>query len=155
MSTEQFAIRTMRSSDVERVLKIAASLKNVPRWPRSAYLSALDPHAALRRVALVAEAGASECPAGFVIASVVPPSAELETIAVAEDRQGQGLGRALLEKLFEELQSEGIREMWLEVRASNEPAVRLYRRMGFVETGCRKAYYADPVEDASVMGVTI
>jgi ribosomal-protein-alanine N-acetyltransferase len=42
-------------------------------------------------------------------------------------------------------------EVILEARASNQPALRLYRALGFVETGRRPRYYADPIEDAVLL----
>jgi ribosomal-protein-alanine N-acetyltransferase len=43
----------------------------------------------------------------------------------------------------------------LEVRASNHPAIGLYRRLGFAETGRRKRYYRDPMEDAVQMRLEV
>lgn len=155
MSGEGFLIRPMRSDDVERVLEIAGRMKNTPHWPRAAYLTALDPHAAPQRLALVAVDAAHDSPAGFAIVSLIPPGAELETIAVAKEQQRQGLGRALLDASIAELRKRHVCELWLEVRTTNEPAIELYRREGFAEIGLRKAYYVDPIEDANVMRVTL
>jgi [ribosomal protein S18]-alanine N-acetyltransferase len=150
----EILIRQMRTDDIERVLEIAAGLKNMPHWPRIAYLTALDPHAQPRRVSLVAVDTKSDLPIGFAIANLVPPGAELETIAMAAEHQRRGWAGALLERLFEELRLDGVKEIWLEVRVSNEAAFRVYRRAGLVEAGTRKGYYADPVEDATVMRLT-
>jgi ribosomal-protein-alanine N-acetyltransferase len=151
----EIAVRPMRSADVERVLEIAAELRNLPNWSRAAYLTAMDPLAQPRRVALVAADGADDSPIGFAIANVVPPAAELETIAVAERYQRSGWAGVLLKELFEKLRQVAAAEVYLEVRESNEAAIRVYRRAGFVEAGHRKAYYADPVEDATVMRLTL
>jgi ribosomal-protein-alanine N-acetyltransferase len=153
--SEEPLIRPMRSDDVERVLEIAAGAENTPRWPRSAYLSALDPQAQPRRVALVLVDEASSTPVGFAIASMVASGVELETIAVLKDRQRQGLGKALVDRMVTALRLEGALEVWLEVRVSNRAALQLYRRAGFVEIGIRKGYYAEPIEDATVMRLTI
>ena len=80
-------------------------------------------------------------------------AAELETIAVAPESQRQGLGKSLFQALAAELKAAGVGELQLEVRASNRPAQSFYRALGFVETGRRKAYYADPIEDAVLMGL--
>jgi len=85
----------------------------------------------------------------------VAPGAELEAIAVTAEHQRRGLGRKLLEQIFEGVRKRGVSEIWLEVRVSNEPAIRIYRRAGMREVGLRKGYYADPAEDASVMSLTI
>jgi tRNA threonylcarbamoyladenosine biosynthesis protein TsaB len=88
---------------------------------------------------------------GFLVASLLPPQAELETIAVAAAAQRRGLGRQLFAALASELGTALVTEVLLEVRASNHPALGLYRRLGFVETGRRPRYYHDPVEDAVLM----
>jgi ribosomal-protein-alanine N-acetyltransferase len=151
----RIAIRQMGAADIARVLDIDRSLPTAPHWPGQAYLAALDPAASLRRIALVAAKEASDLPVGFAIASLLLPEAELETVAVAAEGQSQGIGRALLERLFAELQRAGIVEVHLESRASNQTAMRLYKGLGFAESGRRSGYYADPIEDAVVMSLTI
>jgi ribosomal protein S18 acetylase RimI-like enzyme len=113
MNRESYLIRAMRSADIDRVLEIAAGLENTPHWPRAAYLTALDHHAEPRRLALVAVEVANDFPVGFAIASLVHPGAELESMAVVQDRQRLGLGRGLLLRLFDVLKREGIQEVWL------------------------------------------
>jgi [ribosomal protein S18]-alanine N-acetyltransferase len=142
-------IRSMRTDDLEWVMAIAASLPTAPQWPRTAYEAAIDPGAVPRRVRLVAEAGGQ--PAGFVIASIVGPVTELESIAVVAEDQGQGIGSALMKGLFEELKRASVRELELELRESNRAARRFYERVGFSETGRRPRYYRNPEEDAVLM----
>jgi ribosomal-protein-alanine N-acetyltransferase len=140
----------MSPEDLYRVMEIATSLKEAPRWPRTAFLSALDPEAVPRRIALVT-VGEQLTVTGFAVASLMPPQAELETIAVAAAEQRRGMGRRLLDELVEKLSLAGVREVILEVRASNLPALALYRQLGFVETGRRPRYYQAPEEDAILM----
>ena len=144
-------IRRMTPADLDRVMEIAESLKEAPQWPRSAYLAALDPEAAPRRIALVVEEPAAGMVAGFAVASLLPPEAELEIIAVAPTAQRRGLARQLFFSLATELRTAEVIGVMLEVRATNQPALEFYRRLGFVETGHRPRYYHDPVEDAILM----
>ena len=65
--------------------------------------------------------------------------------------QRHGLARRLFAELAAELGWAKITEILLEVRASNDSALGLYRCLGFVETGRRPRYYQDPVEDAVLM----
>jgi len=139
----------MTPADLDRVMEVAESLKEAPQWPRTAFERALDPVAQPRRIALVAEAVGAV--AGFAVASLLPPEAELETIAVASKAQRQGLARRLFAELAAELVAVRIADVFLEVRASNQPALGLYRGLGFAETGRRVRYYHDPVEDAVLM----
>ena len=141
----------MTPADLGRVMEIAESLKEAPQWPRSAYLAALDPEAAPRRIALVVEEPAAAMVAGFAVASLLPPEAELEIIAVAPTVQRRGLARQLFFSLATELRTAEVIGVMLEVRATNQPALEFYRRLGFVETGHRPRYYHDPVEDAILM----
>lgn len=143
----------MTPADVPRVMEIAASLPEAPRWPESAYRDALNPESIPRRIALVAVQPQPEQVEGFIVASFLPPQAELELIAVSAESQRQGLGRMLFGELAIELKALGALEMVLEVRASNQAAVAFYRRAGFSQSGLRRAYYADPIEDAVLMGL--
>ena len=146
-------IRRMSASDLERVLRIAETLPEAPQWPASAYLSAIDPVGSLPRIALVATGPEDDRTVGFLVAGLVPPEAELETIAVSGAMQGQGIGRLLFLALAEELVSRCISVVQLEVRASNDRALGFYRAMGFRASGRRPRYYADPEEDAVLMAL--
>jgi ribosomal-protein-alanine N-acetyltransferase len=142
----------MAPADLDRVAAIAQSLKAAPHWPRAAYLDALNPAALPRRIALVAErAGDENALLGFAVASILAPQSELEIVAVAANAQRQGVGGRLLDALIENLCVAEATELMLEVRASNEPALGLYRARGFRLTGRRPRYYADPVEDALLL----
>lgn len=79
--------------------------------------------------------------AAFAITQVVLDEATLFNIAVDPDYQRQGLGRALLEHLIDELEKRGVATLWLEVRASNAAAIALYESLGFNEATIRRNYY--------------
>lgn len=144
---EQVRYRRMRVEDIDRVVAIANGLKEAPHWPREKYADAVDPRARPERVALVAEVPGAEIVA-FAVAVLIPPLAELETIAVTPPAQRQGIARRLFSEWLAELNKSQITEVILEVRESNRAARALYRTLGFVESGLRKGYYADPPEDA-------
>jgi ribosomal-protein-alanine N-acetyltransferase len=145
----ELQIRRMTMADLDRVMEIAAGLRDAPHWTRAAYQAAIDPNRAPQRIALVAEDAGNL--AGFAIASVVVPQAELETIAVAEAYQRRGVALRLFAALAGELSEAQAADVLLEVRASNRPALGLYRALGFEEGGRRPRYYADPVEDAVLL----
>ena len=143
----------MTEADLDRVMEIARKLKELPSWTLVNYLAALDldpnPDAAPRRIALAVEVGGKVM--GLTVASLLPPQAELEIIAVDAQFQRRGLARKLFAELAGKLQLAGVTEVDLEVRASNQPALGLYRRLGFKENGRRQRYYHDPIEDAVLM----
>lgn len=151
----EIAIRPMRAADIPRVREIADALPAAPHWPERAYLAALDPEARPRRIALVAVLPQSGTAMGFAIASLLPPQAELETIAVAAEAQRRGIAQRLLAALATELKRSDVTEVLLEVRASNAPALAFYAALGFGESGRRPRYYADPEEDAILLGLKL
>jgi [ribosomal protein S18]-alanine N-acetyltransferase len=153
-SPAEVRVRRMSAADLERVLKIAESLPQAPQWPPSAYIAAMDAEHRPRRIALVAEL-ASEQVVGFVVANLVPPEAELETIAVAIEGQRRGVAGLLLKALTQELRAEQVSSLALEVRESNGPALGFYRAHGFEQTGQRPRYYADPEEDAVLLALKL
>ena len=154
MNSEDLQIRGMTRGDLDRVIEIAQSLKESPHWPRDAYLAALDPEGMPQRVAFVATKVAGAV-VGFAVASLLPPQAELEMIAVVAEEKRHGVARCLFEELANEIRRAHVTEIILEVRASNYPAIGLYRSLGFRQTSSRPCYYADPVEDAVLMSEQI
>ena len=64
-----------------------------------------------------------------------------------EDRQRQGLGRALMKHAQDQWRNRQVKRAFLEVRRQNQAARSLYTRMGWIETGVRRNYYRDG-EDA-------
>ena len=148
-------IRRMALADLDPVIELARSLKAAPHWPRSAYLAALDPEAAPPRIALVAEDEETGVVQGFAVTSLLPPQAELETIAVAAEVQRRGLARRIFFAVADELRTARVTEVLVEVRASNSPALAFYRAQGFAMTGRRPGYYADPIEDAVLLDLRL
>ena len=62
-----------------------------------------------------------------------------------------GIGEALIEALTEKLKEKENTCLTLEVRASNDPAIALYHKLGFVQVGRRPNYYRNPKEDALIL----
>ncbi len=144
-------VRRMVAVDLNRVMEIAACTDHAPLWSRQAYEKALDPDAQPRRIALIAEDKGSGGVAGFAVARITPPEAELESIVTAVPHQRRGVARRLFSALQGDLRGHGASEVVLEVRAGNRAAQGFYRFLGFAEVGRRPGYYADPVEDAVLM----
>lgn len=85
---------------------------------------------------------------GFLVARHLAPEWELENIVVAPAARRKGLGKRLLDALLARAREAHSHSVFLEVRNSNFAARALYEKAGFQQTGRRKAYYADPPEDA-------
>jgi len=78
---------------------------------------------------------------GFVLARNVAGEAEILTIAVSTKLARSGLGWRLMQAAMREARNRGGETMFLEVDGSNQPALGLYRKLGFETVGERKAYY--------------
>ena len=88
---------------------------------------------------------------GYVLARSIVDEGEILSIATDPDLRRAGIGRTLLAAATATLEARGVRSLWLEVRTSNAPARAMYAAAGFVESGVRRDYYRDPVEDALVL----
>ena len=91
---------------------------------------------------------------GYLVCSRYDTVWHLMNVAVEPARQRQGIATALLLRLFEEADRPN-EQYTLEVRTSNEPAIRLYERFGFRAAGRRRGYYHDNREDALIMWRTV
>jgi len=88
---------------------------------------------------------------GYVGSQTVMGETDMMNVAVHPDYRNQGIATALIVGLVEELRRQGSHCLTLEVRASNETAIRVYERLGFTELGRRKSYYRNPREDALIL----
>lgn len=79
---------------------------------------------------------------GFVLLRAAADEAEILTLGVVPARHRQGGGAHLLARATAACAARGVRSLFLEVAADNEPARRLYERHGFSATGTRPSYYA-------------
>ena len=94
--------------------------------------------------------GATGTLLGYGGISLAADEAEIITVAVSPAHRRQGIARALMEHMLR-LAEDALASVYLEVRASNTPAIELYRSLGFAGTGVRKNYYTSPREDAVLM----
>ena len=81
--------------------------------------------------------------------------ADIQTITISSEGRGRGRGRSLLRELLEEAARRGVTAVYLEVRADNPVAQKLYASEGFTEVGRRPRYYQPDDVDAIVMRVEI
>jgi len=88
---------------------------------------------------------------GYVINSRYVDAWHVMNVAVDPERRRRGIASALLRRLFELTRDDERRGYTLEVRVSNEGAIRLYERLGFEARGIRRGYYTDNREDALIM----
>ncbi|GEM_PF-1347492 len=92
---------------------------------------------------------------GFACVVAAADEAELQSIAVAQDRWGRGVGSALMEVLCAWARENGFLNLHLEVREGNVRAREFYARWGFAPSGRRAKYYRDNAEAAVLMSKTL
>ncbi|WSL07864.1 ribosomal protein S18-alanine N-acetyltransferase [Streptomyces sp. NBC_01288] len=162
-------LREMRWWDIDPVLELEKDLFPEDAWSRGMFWSELA-HArgaeATRRY-LVAEVDGAETEsgvrvigyAGLATAGTASDSdsavgADIQTIAVARDHWGTGLGSTLLTELLTAASEFECAEVMLECRVDNVRAQKLYERFGFAPIGFRRGYYQPGNVDALVMRLT-
>lgn len=139
------SFRPMELADLDQVLKIEFAAFSHP-WTRGIYQDAIGSY----QCWLMFE---GQQQVGHGVFYVVAGEAHLLNLTVKVECQGRGLGRQLLDWLMIQARQMGAWDCFLEVRASNTPAIRLYDSYGFNEIGRRRDYYpaAEGREDALVM----
>ena len=148
MSDGGIVLRPMRWWDVEHVQALDAELFGPTAWTPAMFWSELA--AGPSRWYAVAET-AEGVLAGYAGLLVNGNEADVQTIGVDPSLQGQGLGTRLVRALTAEAVRRGATSLLLEVRADNEPAIRLYTREGFERISLRRRYYQPGDIDALIM----
>lgn len=143
-------LERMRWWHIEDVLPLERALFQDDTWTARTYWSELGQIDT--RYFLVALDG--DRVVGYAGLCAYPDEAFVQTIAVAADAQGAGLGARLLQALLDEAARRRKTTVSLEVRADNGRAQRLYERFGFRRIGVRRGYYSPSGTDAVVMART-
>ncbi len=138
-------LRPMRWPDIEAVYAIESAVFTVDPWSAEQFWGEL---AQPTREYIVAED--SGVIVGYAGAYLLPPDADVQTIAVSGAAQGRGVGRLLLEELIAIAVRHECSQLLLEVRSDNASALGMYERFGFESISKRRDYYASGV-DALIM----
>lgn len=141
----EIIIRKMQPDDLEQVCEIEKDNFSLP-WSEKSFLESMERNDTVFLVALVGEEVA-----GYIGCYCIAGTGEITNVAVKSSRRRKGIGAKLLEKLYEEGAALDTQEFFLEVRESNEAAIGLYSRQGFIKEGIRKNFYEKPVENAVIM----
>ena len=134
--------------DLPEIMKLETASFANDAWPEETFRSELGAHhtfyiLALEGNELVGYAGLSKLPGS--------DQADIQTIAVREDKRGLGIGRLLMNSLTQQATDLDAKELFLEVRADNSVAQKLYKLFGFKQIGTRKKYYHPDGVDAFIM----
>lgn len=146
----EFSLAPVDTSMIDEIVLVADQCGLAP-WPRNDYLAEIGRPDS---VFLALTAGLEL--AGFALGRIVPgraeaPAAELYNIGVAPRFLGLGGGLMLLRGFLDQCFAGGASHVWLEVRASNQSAIKLYEKAGFAHIALRRKFFRNPDEDAIIM----
>lgn len=143
-------IRKMEMKDVDQVIEVEQNSFATP-WTTDIFYQELidNQHAHYFVVEVDGKI------AGYIGTWAVFEDAQITNIAISPEYRGKRLGEKLFGYTVHYLLNIGATRLSLEVRQSNIPAQRLYRKFGLVPGGIRKNYYTDNQEDAIVMWVNL
>ncbi len=152
-------IRRALPADLPAIVAVEQACPEAPHWSHESWLAALaqveGAHPARAVWVAAGEIGGGLGIVGVAVASCAGELSELESIAVSPLARRQGIGKALMRVAMDWAWGRGARSMELEVRASSDGPLALYRSLGFAEQGRRRAYYRNPVEDAVLMAAAL
>ncbi len=149
---ERLAIRPMDVADVADVAALEARVFPDP-WSADSFLAEIERRPDIGYPVVVRDAEGQLM--AYAIIWFIVDEIHIGNIAVCPSRQGEGLGAFLLKHVMAEGRRREMAFATLEVRPSNERAVRLYERFGFRKVAVRKRYYRNDREDAHVLAVPL
>ena len=139
-------LRRLDLADLDEVERIERASYPAP-WSRSMFASELAKPSSVS-LAAVGDGGRL---VGYLVLSRYVDAWHVMNLAVDPAWRRKGVAASLLERLLEDTKGDTERGYTLEVRVSNEAAIRLYERFGFRARGVRRGYYTDNREDAIIM----
>jgi [ribosomal protein S18]-alanine N-acetyltransferase len=140
-------LRRLELHDLNEIERIERASYPTP-WSRSMFAGELAKPSSISLGAFHPETGVL---LGYLVISRYVDAWHVMNVAVAPEQRRRGIARMLLEHLFEVTSTDERRGYTLEVRVSNEGAIKLYENLGFVKRGIRRGYYTDNREDALIM----
>ncbi|MGO1469713.1 MAG: ribosomal protein S18-alanine N-acetyltransferase [Tissierella sp.] len=142
----EIIVRQMLEKDIEDIVEIEKEAFTTP-WSKKAFTSEINENNLAYY--LVAQVEGKAVAYGGIW--LVLNEGHITNIAVKEEYKGKGIGNKIVEGLIYHCIKRGIDNMTLEVRKSNQVAINLYEKYGFIDYGVRPKYYADDGEDAIIM----
>ena len=140
-------IRPMTTADLAAVLEIEKALFPIDAWTDALFLAELAEVSISRDVSV---AILDSQLVGYASFRYVGKQGDVNTVAVASDQQGKGIGTALMDWLESQAALRNVREIFLEVRSDNEAAIKMYDARGYERIDIRRNYYGNTI-DANIM----
>ena len=141
----ELQIKPLTEEYVDQVCVLEEEAFSMP-WHRESFLEMIANKDACYLVGLHGEEVVASCGLRNIVGD-----GEITNVVTKTSARGNGIGKQMLVKLMEEGVAMGVEAFTLEVRKSNQTAIRLYEKLGFVTEGIRKNFYEDPIEDALIM----
>jgi ribosomal-protein-alanine N-acetyltransferase len=146
MGHEKLTIVPMQREDIPAILELECH--TLSAWSREHLEDELQQPAGFQ---FVIRNGASERIEAVLCGRIMADEAEILKLSVAETARHKGVGYLLLDFVIGYCGTKGVKNCFLELRASNRAARNLYEKRGFLRVGSRKNYYDQPREDAILM----
>lgn len=143
---KQIKIRTMEQRDLSRVAEIEQEVFSLP-WSENSFYTSISQKNTVFLVAETEEYGII----GYCGLYYLFEEGEIVKVAVQKNHRRENTGERMLSELLKAGSEKKAERFLLEVRKSNEPAICLYKKLGFIESGIRKNFYEKPPEDAVIM----
>lgn len=147
MPTSRFRITDADHFDIQAINRIEAACFRNP-WSKEAIASELTVDSGIARVLRCRSTGRI---AGYLFARITVEELHILKLAVARQFRRSGGGTRLVTDAIRSARQHGLARAFLEVRASNLTAIKLYEKIGFYIAGIRPGYYTDKNVDASMM----
>ena len=151
MNETLYRIKPLQPQHVPQIAALEAANFSAP-WDEASVRAELENPLALWLIAEGEGGVGEERPVlGYVGSQSCFEDADILNVCVRPEARRRGLAEALMTELERRLIPKGVEKITLEVRASNEPAICLYEKLGYSQVGTRKNYYEKPREDALIM----
>ena len=141
----ELVIKPLTEEYVDQVCVLEEEAFSMP-WHRESFLEMIENVNACYLVGIINNQVVASCGLRNIVGD-----GEITNVVTAADMRGKGIGKMMLLKLMEQGIQMGVEAFTLEVRMSNEAAIHLYEKLGFVTEGIRKNFYEEPKEDALIM----
>ena len=148
-AVKDILIRDLRPEDVAEVLAIEKASFTTP-WSEILFMNEIFKPRSLPKAAMI-----EEKLVGYICANYLLDEGHILNVTVNPDFRKQGVASRLVQYMIDLLNKEGCLTIFLEVRISNEAALKMYEKAGFRIISARKAYYTLPIEDAVIMSLQL
>ncbi len=148
----EIKVRRMEVSDIGPLANIEKQCFSRP-WSEREFGHLVGKTDALYLVADVTFESGMRKIVGTAGMRILGTEGDIDNVAVLPEFRNLGIAGKLLDGLLDMGRQKGVTEFTLEVRVSNEYAIKLYEKAGFVSEGIRPGFYEDPKEDANIMWI--